>query len=77
MRTAIRETKKCIKKKNRRSKKIKNTLRDFKMYYQYVRGLNSKTNSLAETMTISQHQYTNMFCKNPPYKGGTDSDTKV
>ena len=55
MRTAIRETKKCTKKKIRQSKKIKNTLRDFKMYYQYVRGLNSKTNSLAETMTTSQH----------------------
>ena len=33
-----------------RSKKIKNRLRDFKIYYQNVRGLKSKIDSLAETI---------------------------
>ena len=34
----------------RRSKNIKNRLRDFKIYYQNGRGLKSKTDSLAETI---------------------------
>ena len=41
--------KKSIKKKIRRSKQIKNKLRNFKIYYQNVRGLKSKTDSSAET----------------------------
>ena len=40
---------KGVTKKIRRSKKIKNRLRGFKIYYQNVRGLNSKTDSSAET----------------------------
>ena len=42
--------KKCVKEKIRGSKKIKNRLRDLKIYYQNVRGLKSKTDSLAETI---------------------------
>ena len=41
---------KGIKKKIRRPKKIKNTLRKFKIYYQNVRGLKSKVDSLDETI---------------------------
>ena len=41
---------KDVKEKIRRSKKVKNRLRDFKIYYQNVRGLKSKIHSLAETI---------------------------
>ena len=52
------EAKKSIKKKIRQSRKIKNILRDFKIYYQYIRGLKSKTDSLDETTNnMSQHKY--------------------
>ena len=37
--------KKQKKRKIRRSKKIKNTLKDFKVFYQNVRGLKSKTDA--------------------------------
>ena len=36
---------KVVKEKMRKSKKIKNRLRDFKIYYQNVRGLKSKIDS--------------------------------
>ena len=39
-----------MKKKIRESKKIKNRLRDFKIYYQNVRGLKSKIDFLAKTI---------------------------
>ena len=42
--------KKGIKKKIRSSKKIKNTLGDFNIYHQNVRGLKSKIDSLGETI---------------------------
>ena len=43
--------KRGINKKIKRSNKIKkNTLRDFKTFYQHVRDLKSKTDSLAETI---------------------------
>ena len=42
--------KKNVKEQIRRSKNIKNRHRDFKIYYQNVRGLKSKIDSLAETI---------------------------
>ena len=43
-----------MKKKTKRSKKIKNALTNFKVFYQNVRGLKSKVDSIMET--ISDYQ---------------------
>ena len=56
--------KKGIKKKIRRSKQIKNKLRNFKIYYQNVRGLKSKTDSLAETI---DHNDPTLICLVEPW----------
>ena len=47
-RANIKETKKGVKEKIRKSKKIKNRLTNLKIYHQNVRGLKSKIDSLAE-----------------------------
>ena len=43
-----------MKKKTRRSKQIKNALTNFKVFYQNIRGLKSKVDSIMET--ISDYQ---------------------
>ena len=40
--------------KTRRSKKIKNALTNFKVFYQNVRGLKPKVDSIKESKTINQ-----------------------
>ena len=50
----IEQSNEITKKKTRRSKKIKNALTNFKVFYQNIRGLKSKVDSIMET--ISDYQ---------------------
>ena len=50
----IEQNNEIMKKKTRQSKKVKNALTNFKVFYQNVRGLKSKVDSIMET--ISDYQ---------------------
>ena len=50
----IEQINEITKKKTRRSKKIKNALTNFKVFYQNIRGLKSKVDSIMETFSDYQ-----------------------